>query len=127
LFARGLRATCGVQSRFIRRIGNSARGAALLELTEMTRIATLFAAAALTAALAAPLLAQTTPPTTTPPPAAAPSTADKVTKRTKAEWKKLRAEWRKDKAKYKACSAKTKAEGLKGTKRLSAMYDCMTQ
>jgi hypothetical protein len=101
----------------------------------MTRITTLFAAVALSAALAAPVLAQTTPSTTTPPPAATttrplaaePSTADKVTKRTKAEWAKLRAEWRKDKEKYKTCSAKTKAEGLKGTKRLSAMYDCMTQ
>jgi len=100
----------------------------------MTRITTLFAAVALTAALAAPVFAQTTPPTTTPPPAtttpppaAEPSTADKVTKRTKAEWKKLRAGWRKDKEKYKTCSAKTKAEKLKGTKRLSAMYDCMTQ
>ena len=107
----------------------------------MTRITTLFAAVALTAALAAPVFAQTTPPTTTPPPAtttpppatttpppaAEPSTTDKVVKRSKAEWAKLRAAWRKDKEKYKTCTAKTKAEKLKGTKRLSAMYDCMTQ
>jgi hypothetical protein len=96
------------------------------EQFQMTRITALFAAAMLTAALAAPVLAQT-PSTTSPPPAAEPSATDKVVKRTKAEWKKLRAEWRKDKEKYKTCSAKTKAEGLKRTKRLSAMYDCMTQ
>jgi hypothetical protein len=93
----------------------------------MTRITTLFAAVALTAALVAPAFAQTTPSTASPPPAAEPSTADKVTKRTKAEWAKLRAEWRKDKEKYKTCRAQTKAEGLKGTKRLSAMYNCMTK
>jgi hypothetical protein len=114
-------------SRAVHPAGRKVRAGRGTWSIDMTRITTLFAAVALTAALAAPVLAQTTPSTTTPPPAAEPSTADKITKRTKAEWAKLRAEWRKDKAKYKECSAKTKAEGLKGTKRLSAMYDCMTR
>ena len=48
-------------------------------------------------------------------------------KRTKAEWAKLRAEWAKDKEKYKTCRDQAKTDGLKGTKRLSAIYTCMTQ
>jgi hypothetical protein len=52
---------------------------------------------------------------------------DTAKKRTKAEWAKLVAEWKKDKAKYAACRDKAKADKLKGTKRLSAIYTCMTQ
>lgn len=92
----------------------------------MSRIATSLAGALLAFMLCAPALAQTTtPPATTP--SAQPSTMDTVKKRTKAEWAKLVAEWRKDKAKYTACNDKAKADKLKGTKRLSAVYTCMTQ
>jgi hypothetical protein len=93
----------------------------------MTRITTSFIAACVAAAvLSAPVYAQTPPPAT-PPAAAQPSTTEKIKTRTKAEWAKLRAEWNKDKAKYATCRDKAKADGLKGTKRLSAIYDCMMQ
>jgi hypothetical protein len=88
----------------------------------MIRITTLLVAACFaTATLGTHVYAQTTPP------AAQPSTTEKVKTRTKAEWAKLRAEWNKNKAKYATCRDKAKAEKLKGTKRLSAIYDCMTQ
>ena len=88
----------------------------------MIRITTLLVAACFaTATLVVPVYAQTTPP------AAQPTTTEKIKTRTKAEWAKLRAEWAKDKAKYKVCSDKAKADKLKGTKRLSAIYDCMTK
>jgi hypothetical protein len=89
----------------------------------MTRITTSLVAALLaTAVVAAPALAQTT----TPAPTTTPSTTEKVKTFTKKEWAKLRAGWTNQKEKYTACNTKAKADGLKGTKRWGAVYNCMT-
>lgn len=84
----------------------------------MKRITTLLVAAAVaTAALSAPVRAEM----------AQQSTTEKVKTMTKKQWEKLQAGWKKEKDKYAACDAKAKADKLKGRKRWSAMYDCMTK
>jgi hypothetical protein len=88
-------------------------------MTRTTLVAALLAAAV----LSAPALAQ---PTTPAPTTTQPSTTEKVKTFTKKEWAKLRAGWTNQKEKYTACNTKAKADGLKGTKRWGAVYNCMT-